>query len=320
MADGAAPARGAPRALRGHHHGEFPLDRILAEKGSTTVSVCLPARDEAATIGTIVEVLRDELLRPGAIDEVVVLDDHSTDETAAVAGRAGARVVDASSVLPDHGGGHGKGEVLWKSLFVTHGDVLVWCDSDITEFGSRFVSGVVGALLCEPGVDLAKAHYRRPERDREGGGRVTELVARPLLSLFFPELAGLHQPLSGEYGGRRRVLEQLPFAQGYGVDIGLLIDLATTFGVDGLVQVDLDVRHHRNRTLDELGPQAMAILQTVLRRVDPALVPATAELLRPELVAGDGTDPALGSVDVNERPPPVEVEAYRALRTTAASN
>ena len=319
MADGAAPARGAPRALRSYHHGDFPLDRILAEKGGTTVSVCLPARDEAATIGPIVEVLRDELLRPGAIDEVVVLDDHSTDQTATIARRAGARVVDAASVLADHGGGHGKGEVLWKSLFVTEGDVIVWCDSDITEFGPRFVSGIVGALLCEPDVDLAKAHYHRPERDREGGGRVTELVARPLLSLFFPQLTGLHQPLSGEYGGRRRVLEQLPFVQGYGVDIGLLIDLATTFGVDGLVQVDLDVRHHRNRTLDELGPQAMAILQTVLRRVDPALVPAAAQLLRPELLDG-GQDLTLGSVDVNERPPPVEVDSYRALRTTAASN
>jgi glucosyl-3-phosphoglycerate synthase len=304
--------------LRDFHHSEFPLDRILSERADTTVSVCLPARNEANTVGSIVATLREDLLRTGAIDEVVVIDDHSSDDTAVVARRAGARVVNSADVLADHGGGHGKGEVLWKSLFVTEGDVIIWCDSDITEFGSRFVSGLLGPLLCEPGVDLAKGHYRRPERAREGGGRVTELVARPLLSLFFPELHSLHQPLSGEYGGRRSVLERLPFVQGYGVDIGLLIDLARQFGVTGLVQVDLDVRHHRNRTLDELGPQAMAIIQTVLRHIDPALVPAVAELLpRPAVDDFDeGTEARV--VDVRERPPMIEIDAYRAGRAIGA--
>jgi glucosyl-3-phosphoglycerate synthase len=301
-----------PPQLRSFHHTEFPVERILSERAGTTVSVCLPARNEAATVGPIVTTLRDELLRPGVIDEIVVIDDHSVDETAQVAAAAGATVVDAAEVLADHGGGHGKGEVLWKSLFLSCGDVVVWCDTDIVEFGAHFVTGLLGPLVCEPNVDFAKAHYRRPERGGDGGGRVTELVARPLLSLFFPELAGLRQPLSGEYGARRSVLERLPFTQGYGVDIGLLIDLSREFGTDGLVQVDLDVRHHRNRTLEELGPQAMAIIQTVLGHVDPELVPEVASLLAPGAATGDAIGP---EVDVRRRPPMVELEEYRTRRS-----
>ena len=300
---------GTASAIRSFHHREFPVERILGAKGSTTVSVCLPARDEASTVGDIVATLHEELLGCGAIDEIVVVDDHSSDGTAAVARAAGARVADAEATLPHYGGGHGKGEVLWKSLHLTDGDIVIWCDSDISEFGPRFVTGLLGPLLCEPGVDVAKGFYRRPERSGEGGGRVTELVARPLLSLFFPELSQLHQPLSGEYGGRRSVLEQLRFAQGYGVDLGLLIDLAERFGTTGLVQVDLDVRHHRNRTLDELGPQAMAIIQTVLARCDPDLVPEATPLL----LAGGGEIP----IDVSERPPMVEVAEYLERRRAA---
>lgn len=298
--------------IRTFHHSEFTPERLLAAKGATSVSVCLPARNEDTTVGSIVETLRVDLLDTGIIDEIVVVDDHSTDDTAAVAKEAGARVADAASILPDFGGGHGKGEVLWKSLFVTEGDIVLWCDSDISEFGSRFVTGLLGPLLCEPGVDVAKGFYRRPEREREGGGRVTELVARPLLSLYFPELAGLHQPLSGEYGGRREVLERLPFFQGYGVDIGLLIDLAARFGVNGLVQVDLDIRLHRNRSLTDLGPQAMSIMQTVLSRVDVELAPAVAELRRPGL--------APVTVDVSERPPMIDVGSYRSIRAASSTN
>jgi glucosyl-3-phosphoglycerate synthase len=298
--------------IRTFHHAEFTVERLLAAKGTTSVSVCLPARNEAPTVGSIVSTLRTELLECGVIDEIVVVDDHSTDDTARVAREAGARVADAAGVLPEFGGGHGKGEVLWKSLHVTDGDVVLWCDSDISEFGARFVTGLLGPLLCEPGVDLAKGYYRRPEREREGGGRVTELVARPLLSLYFPELTGLHQPLSGEYGGRREVLEQLPFFQGYGVDVGLLIDLSRRVGVDGLVQVDLDVRHHRNRSLQDLGPQAMSIMQTMLCRVDPDLAPSIATLQRP------GHEPM--TIDVSERPPMAEVPGYRARRAASSTS
>lgn len=304
-----ATAPSSTASIRSFHHAEFPVERILAAKGSTTVSVCLPARDEASTVGDIVATLRDTLLRCGAVDEIVVIDDHSSDDTAAVARAAGARVADASRTLARYGSGHGKGEVLWKSLHLTDGDIVIWCDSDISEFGPRFVSGLLGSLLCEPGVDFAKGFYDRPEHAGEGGGRVTELVARPLLSLFFPELSQLHQPLSGEYGGRRDVLEQLRFTQGYGVDLGLLIDLAELFGTTGLVQVDLDVRHHRNRTLDELGPQAMAVIQTVLARRDPELVPTAAALL---LAAGDEVP-----VDVSDRPPMAEVREYVERRRAA---
>jgi len=299
-----------PAPIREFHHRDFPIERILDHKGSAKVSVCLPARNESSTVGSIVATLRDDLLRVGAIDEIVVLDDHSSDATAAVAREAGATVATAADVLAEYGPGHGKGEVLWKSLYVADGDIIIWCDSDIVEFGTRFVTGILGPLVCEPDVDLAKGYYRRPERDREGGGRVTELVARPLLSLFAPELTSVHQPLSGEYGGHRAVLEQLPFVRGYGVEVGLLMDLSRQFGLDGLVQVDLDVRHHRNRTLAELSPQAMAIAQTIVRHVDPQLAPAAAELLRP------GREPI--TVDIGERPPMVEVAAYRA-RTSPLS-
>lgn len=278
------------------------MERILASKATTTVSVCLPARNEARTIGPIVSCLRDELLKIGAIDELVVIDDQSSDATASIAIGAGARVENSLDILPDHGAFHGKGSALWKSLYVTSGDLVIWCDSDITEFGPRFVQGILGALLCEDDVDFAKGFYRRPEREKEGGGRVTELVARPLLSLFRPELALLRQPLSGEYGGRRDVLEALPFSGGYGVEVGLLIDYVTRYGTDSLVQVDLDVRHHRNRSLSDLGPQAMAITQAVLRRADPALVSEVAVLMNPD------TSPIV--VEAHEHPPMCEVPGY----------
>lgn len=292
------------RPVRSSSHRDYPVERILASKGMTTVSVCLPARNEARTIGTIITCIVEELVTTGVVDELIVMDDQSTDATAAIAADAGARVVDSASVLPEHGTFHGKGSALWKSLYVTEGDVVTWCDSDITDFGPRFVRGIVGALLCEDGVDFAKAFYRRPEREREGGGRVTELVARPLLSLFHPALAFLRQPLSGEYGGRREVLESLPFAGGYGVEIGLLIDYVDRYGLDGLIQVDLDERHHRNRHLSDLGPQAMAITQAVLRRADPTLVSDMAVLLNPD------TSPVV--IEANEHPPMIDVPRYRS--------
>ncbi len=288
-------------AIRSFHHAEYPTDVLLDAKGDTSVSVCLPARNEAATIGDIVTILRDEIHLNGVADEILVIDDHSTDRTAAVARAAGARVVSAADILPEHGRGHGKGEVLWKSLFVAHGDVIVWCDADISPFSSRFVRGVLGPLLCDDAW-FAKGHYQRHERDGEGGGRVTELVARPTLSMFFPELSGFHQPLSGEYGGRRDVLEQVPFVCGYGVDIGLLIDLSTRFGTDGMAQVDLDVRHHRNRPLEQLSPQATAVAQTVIRRAHPQLLDDVTILRRP-----DSADTA---VTFEERPPMNEVATY----------
>lgn len=303
--------------IRSYHHDDWTVDELLVAKGATTVSVCLPARDEESTVGAIVEALVRDGIGTGLLDELIVIDDHSSDATAERAAEAGARVVDASTVLPEFGRGHGKGEVLWKSLHVSTGAIILWCDADLTDFSSHLVTGLLGPLLCESDVELVKGHYHRPERDGVGGGRVTELTARPLLSLLFPALAGLHQPLSGEYGGRRSVLERLPFVQGYGVEIGMLLHYLRLRGTTGLVQVDLQERRHRNRPLEDLGPQAMAVAQTILRHAQlhgprdedrvgiGVAVPAVAELLRPGL--------APHPVDVSERPPMREVAAYLDL-------
>jgi glucosyl-3-phosphoglycerate synthase len=241
------------------NHRDFDPEALVEAKGAHTVSVCIPARNEAPTVGQVVGELRRQLVdRVGLVDEVVVVDDHSTDRTAAVAAQAGARVVAAADVLPEVAGGHGKGEAMWRSVQAARGDLIVWCDADVTDFGSWFVSGLVGPLLT--GV---------------GGGRVTELVARPLLATLFPHLASIRQPLSGEYAGRRSLLERLPFVRGYGVDFGLLIDVAASAGVHAIAQVDLGTRRHRNRHLDELGPQALAVLQAALDRAGvPAANPA----------------------------------------------
>lgn len=278
----AAPGRSAtPIAAR--HYRDVPLRRLVEAKASAghVVSVCIPAHDEAATVGPIVRKLRRWLVGClGLVDEVLVLDDHSTDGTAAVAAAAGARVVRAADVLADVADGSGKGEALWRSLYAARGDIVVWCDADITDFGSRFVVGLLGPLLTDPQVGFVKGYYERPVAGGATGGRTTELMARPLLATLFPHLSTVVQPLSGEFGGRRELLERLPFVRGYGVDIGLLIDVAEEVGPAGIVQVDLGTRLHRNRTLDELGPQALTVLQAALDRAGVRCHnPAT--LLRP---------------------------------------
>ncbi|MCC5951773.1 MAG: glucosyl-3-phosphoglycerate synthase [Acidimicrobiia bacterium] len=290
--------------LRTLHHGDFDLGQLGEAKGDLSVSVCLPAHNEAATVGSIVATIVDQLgpAAAGLVDEVLVLDDHSTDATAAVAAGAGARVVTAGDVLPEFGDGHGKGQALWKSLYASEGDLVVWCDADVTDFDAGFVTGLVGTLLCEPDVVFVKGFYDRPLRQGAGGGRVTELVARPAVALLHPELTPFVQPLAGEYAGRRHVLERLPFVGGYGVDLALLIDVAARYGLGAMAQVDLGVRVHRNRSLDELGPQAMAVLQAALARATPDRTPASADLLRP--------DKAPVRVDMDERPPLIEVPAY----------
>lgn len=277
-----------------------------------TVSVCLPARDEEATIGPIVSTIRRELVeRVPLVDEILVIDDQSVDATAGVARRAGARVCSAESVLPTLPARAGKGNALWKSLFVSEGDVLCFLDADVRDFERHFVTRLIEPLLLRPEVGMAKGYYRRPiHGEPRGGGRVTELMARPLLSHLFPELTHFVQPLSGEYAARREVLEAVPFVEGWGVEIGLLVDVTRLIGIDAVEQVDLGVRIHRNRALDDLGVQAMGILVTGLRRAglapDPAAV--VSELrrfdadLRPEPVP----------VEVRERPPMLTIPAYRA--------
>jgi glucosyl-3-phosphoglycerate synthase len=292
--------------------GEPSLDELVAAKArtGTTISVCLPARNEEATVGAIVANVRRNLVdHAPLVDEVVVMDDGSDDATAEAAAWEGARVFAVEDVLPDLPRGSGKGNALWKSLHVCEGDIVVWLDADVRNFGPHFVTRLVDPLLTDPRVGFVKGFYRRPlHGEATGGGRVTELMARPLISSLFPHLAGFVQPLSGEYAGRRTLLETVPFVEGWGVEIGLLIDLVANFGIDAIAQADLDVREHRNRTLEELGPQAMAILVTGLRR---AGVPVDKRLA--ELVRYDALDQHQERVDVEirERPPIVQVPTYR---------
>ena len=292
--------------FRTFRHGDFTASTLAEAKDRRghVVSVCLPARNEAATVGPIVEQLVHHLVDGcGLVDEVLVLDDHSADATARVAADAGARVLAVDDVLPELGPGEGKGEALYKSVAVAEGDLIAWCDTDIVDFGPHFVVGLVGPLLARPDIAFVKGFYDRPvEGSAHGGGRVTELMARPAIAALFPHLASIVQPLSGEYAGRRSLLERLPFVQGYGVDLGLLIDIAELEGTEAIAQVDLGLRRHRNRPLDELGPQALAVLQTALSRADRKVRhPAT--LVRPDL------DPI--EVGIGERPPLVEVSGYR---------
>ncbi|MCB1249938.1 MAG: glucosyl-3-phosphoglycerate synthase [Acidimicrobiales bacterium] len=294
--------------IRRFHAGDHRVDELCATKAASGLrtTVCLPARDEAATIGAIVTTIVAELGGPGGlVDEVLVVDDHSTDATADAAAAAGARVVGAQQVLDGYGTGPGKGGAMWKGLHEAHGDLIVWCDADVRDFTAGFVSGLLGPLLQHPDVAFVKGFYERPiDGNAVGGGRVTELVARPLLSLLFPQLATIVQPLSGEYGGRRELLEKVPFVNGYGVDLGLLIDVAAMVGPESIAQVDLGVRTHRNRPLDELSPQATAVLATALRRADPELLGTLGVLVRPD---GSGI-----AVDVSERPPLCEVPEHRS--------
>ena len=291
--------------LRTFRAGEFDPDRLVHDKAGRRISLCLPARDEQDTVGDIVAAVRAELVdRVGLVDELLVVDDHSTDDTAAVAGRAGATVLAADEILTGYGDGHGKGETLWKSLYASTGDLVVWCDADVRNFDPLFVVGLLGPLLTRGDVAFVKGFYDRPvDESTSGGGRVTELVARPVVSLLFPALAPFVQPLAGEYAGRRDVLEQLPFIGGYGVDLGLLIDIEARFGLGAMAQVDLGERIHRNRPLDELSPQAMAVLQAALHRAAPDLVGPAAVLVRPDL------DPV--EIDIGERPPLVDIPEYQ---------
>lgn len=300
-----SPAGDHVTVIRAFDHQDFDAAQLVEAKAGRTVSVCLPAHNEAATVATIVQVIREQLVeRHHLVDELLVIDDHSTDATAEVARAAGAGVIDAASVLGAYPNGPGKGRALWKSVFASSGDIVVWCDADVTNFSTAFIVGILGPLLTAPDVLYSKGFYRRPlGTGGEGGGRVTELVARPLLSLLFPHLTDLVQPLSGEYGGYRHVLEQVPFVVGYGVEIGLLIDLSRRFGIDSMAQVDLGVRRHRNRPLSQLGPQAMTIMQVALRRRDVAQVPIEAFLIRPD------EEPL--AVAATELPPLIDVPEYR---------
>ncbi|WP_069817349.1 glucosyl-3-phosphoglycerate synthase [Streptomyces sp. TP-A0874] len=301
---------------------ELLLTAKKAAGAAGTISVVLPALDEEATVGSIVRTIREELMTPGTplVDELVVLDSGSTDRTAGVAAEAGARVVHRDSVLPRLPALPGKGEVLWRSLLVTSGEIVCYVDSDLRNFRSRFVSGIVGPLLTDPELQLVKAVYDRPLENGGGqGGRVTELVARPLLNLHWPQLAGFVQPLGGEYAARRSLLERLPFPVGYGVELGMLVDSLELVGLDALAQVDVGVRHHRHQDDPALGRMAATIYRTAQARLAGRERFAGSGPVRPLLTqfhrsAEGGFEPNVHEVPTEERPPMVTVPEYLARR------
>jgi glucosyl-3-phosphoglycerate synthase len=297
---------------RTFYSDDFDVDQLIALKKESgqRVSVVLPSRNESETIEDVVAAARE--LHGSLVDEVVVLDGHSTDGTRELAEAAGAAVYVDSLVLGEYGPALGKGDALWRSLAVTTGDLIVFCDTDIRNADSRFVWGLLGPLLLTPEVQYVKGFYERPLKaggvlQPTGGGRVTELTARPLLNLFWPELARLAQPLSGEYAGRRELLESIPFFTGYGVEIGLLIDTLAKCGAGALAQVDLGERIHRNQPMEALSRMAFGVVQVAMRRLGEAGRGPAGELPDLFLQFGRGEDGRLAMseqrVTVVERPP-----------------
>ena len=269
------------------HHAEFPADRLRAERVES-ISVCVPAREEALTIAGVVEPLM-ALRERGVVDQVLVLDDDSSDGTGAIAARLGAQVVRPAELLAEFGPVLGKGDAMWRALSVLTGDLVAFVDADSEDFGAHFACGLLGPLVCEPGVQFVKGFYRRPFKTNgavqpSGGGRVTELTARPLLAAFYPELAAVRQPLAGEIAARRELLERQSFCTGYGVEMGLLLDVYGEIGIDGIAQVDLDTRQNRHQPLEDLTPMAAAVLSTVMTRLQRAgrLVHAASDDVPPE--------------------------------------
>jgi glucosyl-3-phosphoglycerate synthase len=257
--------------IRSFHHSEFPPGRFAAER-SLTASVCVPTRETAETIGRIADTLV-RLREQGVVDQVLVVDAGSADGTAAIAAERGAEVHQEADLMPWMGEVLGKGDAMWRALSVLTGDVVCYLDGDTEGFDERFACGVLGPILCEPRVRFVKGYFRRPFRVGEvtlpeGGGRVNELMARPLLARFYPELAGIRQPLAGEVAAERELLEGLPFATGYGVEIAMLIDAFRDAGPESIAQVDLDERLNRHQLLSVLAPMAATVLGAVAERLE----------------------------------------------------
>ena len=290
-------------AGREWHRSLWTTAELEAAKRGRTISVVLPALNEAATVGPVIETIVPML--GGLVDELIVLDSGSTDDTEGRALAAGARVVHREEALPEIPPQPGKGEALWRSLAATTGDFIVFIDSDLIDPDPMFVPRLVGPLLTADGIHLVRGFYRRPLKvgdaeDANGGGRVTELVARPLLAALRPELGYVLQPLGGEYAGTRELLTSVPFAPGYGVEIGLLVDTYDRYGLDAIAQVNLGVRTHRNRPLSELGPMSRQIIATLLTRCG---ITDSGVGLTQFLPDGEGYRTRVSSVSLVDRPP-----------------
>jgi len=309
------------------HHSAFAdkkkLVEIKQEKG-LKISLALPTLNEEKTIGKELVILKAELQkRYPLLDEIAVVDSGSTDRTREVAARYGADIYLAEECLPELRPCRGKGENLWKSLYLLSGDIIVWIDADISDIHPKFVYGVLGPLLLREEVKYAKAFYQRPLMLEKGvrtlgGGRVTEILVRPLLAAFYPDLAFLLQPLSGEYAGRREVLESLPFRVGYGVETGLLMDIYAKYGLGALAQVDMDSRIHRNRSLADLGKMAFGILHTFFSKAaEHGLLSIETELGKDYIMVRQKCNEYFVEREERSlihRPPMITVDQYREKR------
>ncbi len=262
--------------MRTHHWDDWSLADLVAARERTSVSLVVPARNEAATVGDVVGRVREALVDTVALlDEIVVIDSDSTDATYDVATDAGAVVHRSAEIRPDLGTFPGKGEAMWKSQFVTSGDLVVFMDADLLDWDTHFVPGLLGPLLTDPSVLLVKGFYERPLVSGDTavpfeGGRVTELVARPLIRLLFPDLAWLHQPLAGEWAVRRRLFETLSVPHGYAVELAALVDTVGDHGAEAIAQVDLGTRAHRHQSLRDLSGMSTQIMAAALARVGAA--------------------------------------------------
>jgi len=296
----------------------------LKEKQGLTISLGLPTLNEQETIGSVIRTMRKRFVQDyPLLDEIVVIDSNSTDRTIAIAEGLGVPVVKHPEVLTQYGSWAGKGEALWNSLYVLKGDLIAWIDTDIVNIHPRFVHGILGPLIREPHLMYVKGFYQRPLRmgnkvQARGGGRVTELVARPMFNLFYPELSGFVQPLAGEYAGRRTALEQVPFYVGYGVETGLLIDLWMRFGLQAMGQVDLEERVHRNQSLASLSKMAFEITQVFMQRVGEARGVELVENLQRSMklirYEDDAFELDVADVQIRERPPMISIPEYAKLR------
>jgi nucleotide-binding universal stress UspA family protein/glycosyltransferase involved in cell wall biosynthesis len=296
------------------------LLRLKRERG-LSISLALPALNEEKTVGNVIQTIKQALVMTAPLlDELVLIDSNSEDRTREIAQSLDVPVYIHQSILPQYGSRPGKGEALWKSLYCTKGDIVIWLDTDIVNIHPRFAYGLIGPLLLRPDIQFVKGFYRRPLKVGDkiqagGGGRVTELTARPLLNLFYPELSGVIQPLSGEYGGRRTALEQFSFFSGYGVEIGMLIDMFEKFGLNAIAQVDLQERIHHNQPLEALSKMSFAIIQAVMRKLEHRYgqsilenVNRTMKLIRYEQ---DSFMLDIEEIAERDRPPMIEIPEYR---------
>ena len=309
------------------HHSQFwDLQQLVEEKNrqGLIISLCIPTLNEELTIGKEIVLFKSELMdRYPLLDEIAVIDSGSTDRTLEVAASFGADTYLAADILPEMGNKPGKGENLWKAIYQLKGDIIIYIDADIKNIHPRFAYGLLAPLIYRPEIKYVKAFYDRPlvtskEVRASGGGRVTEILVRPLFSLFFPELSALIQPLSGEYAVRRNVLEQLPFPIGYGVETSHLIDVYTEWGLQAFGQTDLDQRVHRHQPTRDLGKMSFGILQSFLNRlrsrgIVPDL-PTLTPILRQFQAHEETYEQVLFEIHEEERPPMIDVDAYRRMR------